>query len=124
MPEAAVADLLTRINRVADPANMTDLEKKHDPVITCPDVVKAGQHFDCTVHVGKHMAHPNEPAHHIEFVDLYLDDIYLCHLDLAARKSDPKVTFSIMLPMSGTLKAYESCNIHGVWISEKPMKVS
>ncbi|HUU69896.1 MAG TPA: class II SORL domain-containing protein [Planctomycetota bacterium] len=123
MPQAVATDLLFQINRVADPENMTDLEKKHDPVIICPDSVKANQPFDCTVHVGKHMAHPNEPAHHIEFIDLYLDDIYLCRADLAGKKADPKVTFSIMLPKSGTLIAYENCNIHGVWASQTQMEV-
>ncbi|HUW34344.1 MAG TPA: class II SORL domain-containing protein [Planctomycetota bacterium] len=123
MPQAVATDLLFQINAVADPENMTDLEKKHDPVIICPDSVKTNQPFDCTVHVGKHMAHPNEPAHHIEFIDLYLDDIYLCRTDFAGKKSDPKVTFSIMLPKSGKLTAYENCNIHGVWASEKQIDV-
>jgi len=118
-----VTDLLQQVNRVADPADMTDLEKKHYPVITCPDSVKAGERFECTVHVGKHMEHPNEPAHHIEFVDLYLNDVFICRADLQAKKSEPKITFSIMLQQSGTLQAFESCNIHGVWVAEKEMTV-
>ena len=123
MPEA-VMDMLKQMNRVADCTRMTELEKAHDPVITCPDSVKANQPFECRVHVGAHAPHPNEPGHYIGFIDLYLDDLYLCRADLAARKSDPKVTFTIMLPTSGTLKAYESCNLHGVWESTKEMKVT
>ena len=119
-----VMDLLQQVNRVADPANMTDLEKKHCPVITCPDSVKAEEPFECAVHVGKHMKHPNEPAHHIEFIDLYLNDVFLCRADLQAKKSEPKLTFNIMLQQSGALKAFESCNAHGVWVSEKKMTVS
>jgi len=118
-----VMDLLSQINAAADPSNMTDLEKKHYPAIMCPDSVKAGQPFECTVHVGKHLAHPNDPAHHIEFIDLYRDDVFLCRADLQARKSEPIVTFTIMLDRSCTLKAYQSCNIHGVWRAEKQMEV-
>jgi len=114
-----VVDLLAQVNRVADPANMTDMEKKHYPVIMCPESVEAGEPFECTVHIGRHMEHPNEPAHHIEFIDLYLDRIFLCRADLQAKKCEPKVTFNIALPRSGALRAYGSCNIHGVWTSEK-----
>lgn len=117
-------DLLTQINTAADPSNMTDLEKKHVPAITCPDSLKANEPFQCTVHVGKYLKHPNEPTHHIEFLDLYMDDLFLCRADLQARKSEPIVTFTIMVPGSGKLKAYESCNIHGVWRSEKEIEVT
>ena len=121
---AEVMNLLEQLNKVADPTSMTELEMKHEPVIICPDSVEVNEPFECTVHVGKHMAHPNEPAHHIEFIDLYLDELFLCRADLQAKKSEPKVTFTIMLQRPGPLKAYESCNIHGVWISEKKMIVS
>ncbi len=121
---AEVADLLQQVNTVADPENMTDLEKKHTPMITCPDSVKEDEPFECTIHVGQFMAHPNEPAHHIEFIDLYLNDIFLCRADLQARKSEPKVTFNIILQHSGALKAFESCNIHGVWVHEKQISVT
>ena len=121
---AEVVDLLQQLNKVADPANMTELEMKHHPVISCPDSVKADEPFECTVHVGKEKAHPNEAAHHIEFIDLYLDELFMCRVDLQARKSNPKVTFEIMLQQPGALKAYDSCNIHGVWVSEKKMSIS
>ena len=121
---AEVVDLLQQLNKVADPENMTDLEMKHHPVISCPDSVKVDEPFECAVHVGKHKAHPNEAAHHIEFIDLYLDDLFLCRADLQARKSNPRVTFEIMLQQPGALRAYDSCNIHGVWASEKKISVS
>ncbi|NQT20748.1 MAG: superoxide reductase [Planctomycetes bacterium] len=121
---AEVVNLLQQMNKVADPANMTELEMKHNPVISCPDSAKADEPFECTVHVGKLKAHPNEAAHHIEFIDLYVDDLFLCRVDLQARKSNPRITFEIMLRQSGVLKAYQSCNMHGVWVSEKKMSIS
>ena len=120
----AVMNLLDQINRVANRSKMSDIEKMHEPVIACPDSVKANLAFDCTVHVGSRLEHPNEPEHHVEFVDLYLDDLFLCRVDLAAKRSNPKVTFSVMLPRSGVLKAYECCNIHGVWASDKEIQVT
>lgn len=64
-------DFFTEVNTPADPDNMTDLEKKHIPVITAPDKVKPGECFEVTVEVGKLVAHPNETTHFIEFLDLY-----------------------------------------------------
>jgi superoxide reductase len=119
-----VVDLLNQVNRVADRVNMTDLEKKHEPVIFCPEAVTAGEPFECTVHVGKHMPHPNEPDHHIEFIDLYHGEIFLCRADLQARKSEPTIMFTIMLQQPGELRAYASCNIHGVWAAEKEITVT
>jgi desulfoferrodoxin (superoxide reductase-like protein) len=80
-------DLFAQVNRPKDPANMADLEKKHLPVLTAPEKVKAGECFDVTVEVGKLLAHPNEPGHHIEFVDLYEDKVFLCRADLSAVRS-------------------------------------
>ena len=119
-----VMNLLEQVNKPTDLENMTDMEKKHYPAIVCPGSVEAGEPFECTVHVGRHMEHPNEPAHHIEFIDLYLGRVFLCRADLQAKKSEPKVTFNIALPHSGALRAYGSCNIHGVWASEKEITAS
>lgn len=116
-------DLFAQVNRPKDPANMADLEKKHLPVLTAPEKVKAGECFDVTVEVGKLLAHPNEPGHHIEFVDLYEDKVFLCRADLSAVRSCPTVTFCICLQKGGLLRAFDSCNLHGVWEETKDIAV-
>ena len=74
--------LFHKLNTIEDAANPTDLEKKHTPVITAPDSVKAGECFEVTVEVGKLLAHPNELAHSIEYIDLWAGHTYLTRLDL------------------------------------------
>ena len=117
-------DLFSQINKVKDLDNPTDLEKKHHPVITAPDKVKAGECFGVTVEVGKLLAHPNENGHFIEFVDLYADYAYLARLDLTARTTCPILKVCVNLSEgSGSLRAFTRCNLHGVWESTKPITV-
>lgn len=117
-------DLFTRINKVKDPDNPTDLEKKHHPVITAPDKVKAEECFEATVEVGRLLAHPNENAHFIEFIDLYAGDVYLARLDLTASTTCPILKVCLNLKeSSGPLRAVTRCNMHGVWESTRPITV-
>ncbi|MCL4473191.1 MAG: class II SORL domain-containing protein [Actinobacteria bacterium] len=103
------------IQKAKDPANMSDAEKKHVPVIDIEGTPKAGEPFEVTVWVGKELAHPSEAGHHIEFIDLYLDNSFIARCDLTWGFTYPKACFTIMLDNPGTLKAYERCNIHGDW---------
>jgi superoxide reductase len=122
--QTAGTDLFAQVNVAKDKANLTDMEKKHLPVITAPDTVKSGECFTVTVEVGKLLPHPNERAHHIEFVELYEDRLYLCRADFSAVRTCPRVTFSVALTKGGLLRAFEVCNLHGVWEAERPIKVS
>ena len=117
-------DLFVGVNRPDDPENLSDLEKKHLPVIDAPETVRKGQSFDVTVEVGKLLAHPSDPEHFIEFIDLYADDSFLARLDLTAVTTCPKATLCLSLPHEAEeLRAYERCNIHGVWVGTKPIRV-
>lgn len=107
--------IATSINQVEDIDNMTDLEKKHVPLIHVQSEPQAGEFFDVTVWVGEQMAHPSAVEHHIEFIDLYLDDRFLTRCDLTWGYTDSKVTFTIKVDGAGTLRAYERCNVHGDW---------
>ncbi len=53
-----------------DHANMTDTEKKHTPVIKCPDTVKAGEPFQVKITVGS-MPHVMDEGHHIQWIDVH-----------------------------------------------------
>jgi superoxide reductase len=109
-------NLFCGVNRPKDADNMTDLEKKHLPVITAPKKVKKGECFEVTIEVGKLMQHPNEPAHYIEFVELYADHTYLARFDFTAQRTCPTVKACISLDhIHSGLRAYERCNLHGVW---------
>jgi len=121
----AEVDLFAGVNRPADPSNLADLEKKHLPVIDAPDEVEAGKCFTVNVEVGKLLAHPNETGHFIQFIDLYAGDTYLARVDFAGVTTCPKATFCVALEKDlGSLRAYERCNLHGVWVEEKAIKVT
>ena len=116
-------NLFLQINKPKDMNNLTDLEKKHLPIIECPDTVKKGEPFKVTIHVGKQLKHPNESTHFIEWIELLAEDLFISRVDLEPVVGIPKVTLTISLNESHMLKARERCNIHGIWEYEKEVKV-
>jgi len=117
-------DLLAGVNRPLDPNNLTDLEKKHLPIITAPECVKAGEWFDVAVEVGRLLAHPNEQGHFIRFIDLYAGDKYLVRLSLAAGATSPVLKARVRLCKAlGPLRALDVCNLHGTWEGAKDIEV-
>lgn len=120
----ALQDLFSQINKPKDPNNMMDPEKKHIPVITAPDSVKPGKCFEVVVEVGKLLAHPNEIGHSIQFIELYAGHVYLARMDFTACTTCPIMKVCISLDKDpGPLRAFERCNLHGVWESSKPITV-
>ncbi len=118
-------DLFCGVNTVKDSNCMTDLEKKHLPIITAPKSVKKGECFEVTVEVGKLMAHLNEPAHYIEFIELYSDHTYLARMDLTARRTCPVMKACVSLDHThGRLRAFERCNVHGTWEGRADIEVT
>ena len=88
-----------------------------------------GYRPDFAVHVGKRLAHPNEPGHHVESIELYKGHVLLARADLAGGLAEPKATFTVMLEsdvddQNGGLRAFEKCNLHGTWESTKAIEVS
>ena len=117
-------NLFCGVNTVKDPQAMTDLEKKHLPVITAPKKVGKGECFEVIVEVGKLLAHPNEPGHYIEFIELYADHTYLGRMDFTAKTTCPIMKFCIALDHThGTLRAFERCNLHGTWAGQVDIEV-
>ncbi len=116
--------------------------EKHVPVIECPDEAPAGVPFDVKISVGKEIAHPNTTEHHIAWISLYFNpegdkfsyDVgrfdFNAHGQSVAgpnqgpAHTDPTVTASVKIGVSGTLHALSYCNIHGLWESSKEIKVA
>jgi superoxide reductase len=111
---------LTEMNR-ADPANMTDMMRKHTPVMDAPDKVKVGEPFAVVVKVGgiDGVSHPNLLGHWINWVDLYAGDRLLGRVEFAPVVSESEATLHIALEESVTLRAVAYCNLHGAWESTK-----
>ena len=118
-------NLFCGVNRPKDRDNMTDLEKKHVPVITAGKKVKKGECFEVAIEVGKLMQHPNEPGHFIEFIELYADHTYLARFDFTAQRACPMVKVCLSLDhIHSKLRAYERCNLHGVWEGDFEIEVT
>jgi superoxide reductase len=117
-------DLLCGVNGARDEANMTDLERKHIPVITCPERIYRGRWFDVGVEVGKLLEHPHEPGHFVEFIELYADHTYLARMDFTARTTAPVMHVRLRLDHThGKLRAFAHCNLHGTWEGQREIDV-
>ncbi|MHA2298680.1 MAG: desulfoferrodoxin family protein [Candidatus Hodarchaeales archaeon] len=119
-------ELFKEINRIKDPDNMTDLEKKHDITVIAPDVVKTGEVFEVELRVGERMTHPNMPGHFIQFIELFSGDSLVSRYEMAAATiSSPIVKIKLQLPewASPVLVARERCNLHGIWEAKKEIRI-
>ena len=113
-------DLFCGINKTksANIGKMTDLEKKHTPVIEALAKIKKGEPFEVSVEVGKYLAHPNENAHFIEWIELFSGETFLARINLEPKLTVPRVKFVVALDHGHAIIARERCNLHGVWESQ------
>lgn len=113
-------------NKPKDPANMTELEKKHTPIIECPDSVKAGEPFQVRINVGE-IPHVMEEGHHIQWIDVYSGQNFNARIDLTPVFTKPEITVTLLKGgkhRTGTLKVIERCNLHGQWEASKEITVN
>lgn len=115
--------------------------EKHVPVIECPDNVKAGEMFALKTTLGKAVAHPNTTEHHIRWISVYFHpegDKFpydVGHFEFNAHGesvdgpntgpvyTNHEVGLSLKISKPGTIYATALCNIHGLWKSEKEIKL-
>jgi superoxide reductase len=116
--------------------------EKHVPVIECPDQVKAGELFAVKVALGKEIAHPNTTEHHIRWISVYFHPeaakfpYEVGHFEFSAHGESVEgpnqgpvythheVTASLKISKSGVIYAAALCNIHGLWQSQKEIKLA
>jgi superoxide reductase len=118
--------LFCGMNTPKDASNMTDLEKKHTPVIDCPDTVKAGEPFQVKIHVGS-IPHVMEEGHSIQWIDVYFKHNFYARIDLTPMFTRPEVTVTLVRHSkhkSSTLRVVERCNLHGQWEATKEISIT
>ena len=116
--------------------------EKHVPVIDCKDAVKADELFIATVAVGKEVAHPNTTEHHIRWITVYFKPeggkfpYEVGRFEFSAHGeggdgpntgpvyTNHEVAVTLKISKPGTLYATSFCNIHGLWQSEKEIKLA
>lgn len=117
-------DILCGVNEPKDKDNLSDLEKKHIAVIYAPERVKKDEPFEVKIEVGKLLAHPNEPGHFIEWIELYSGNTFLGRAHYSGGASYPIALFKVKLSHAhGSLKVWGKCNLHGLWESTKEISV-
>ena len=111
--------------------------EKHVPVIDCPAKVKADEVFAVTITVGKEIPHPNPAGHYIGWISLFFlpeGDKFTYEVgrfefnahgeSVQGPDEGPVYTHhmastAMRINKPGTLIALSSCNIHGLWESQK-----
>ena len=117
--------LFCQVNRVKDPNKKEPLEQKHLAVIEVPSEIKSEQFFNLKIKVGE-IDHPNENGHFIQWIELYVGDVYLGRFDLAPVMTKPEVTIPLSIAHGNrktVLRAVSRCNLHGMWESTKAIEV-
>lgn len=115
--------------------------EKHVPVIDALEKIGKGEIVKIEVSVGKQIPHPNTTEHHIRFIEVYFlaagekFPYQLGRFEFNAHGesiqgpntstifSEPKISASFKTEKSGLIMAIAYCNIHGIWRSEKEIKI-
>ncbi len=109
---------LTELNKPEDWKKLTDMAKKHVPVMEVPEKVKAKEPFPVKVKVGgiDGVEHPNMLGHWINWVELYAGERWISKVEFAPEMCDGYVvTLNVTLNETATLRVREFCNLHGLW---------
>ncbi len=117
--------LFCGINRPQDPESLSEMEKKHVPVLDVPGKVSAGEPFKVTISVGS-IPHVMDKEHHIQWIDLYSGGNFLTKIVLTPVFTRAEVTVSLVKSgghKTATLRAVERCNIHGMWEASREIVV-
>lgn len=115
-PKTAFEEKEDAIKTPLDPNDLTELEKKHIPVITivktCGLIPEGCQ--DVHVKIGE-IQHPMEAKHYIMHIDFYINDEFISRVILTPDKLNPAAALHLKAT-GGKLTAIELCNLHGAWI--------
>lgn len=116
-------------------------KEKHVPVIDAPEAAKKEENFEITVSVGKEIAHPNTTEHHIAWIDVYFHaegakfPYHLGRFEFLSHGAStegpntssvfthPQATFMFKTEKAGTIFAFSSCNVHGLWQNSHELRV-
>ncbi|MFO0682157.1 MAG: desulfoferrodoxin family protein [Sandaracinus sp.] len=99
---------------------LTDEERAHVPVLTLPRHVHLGRPFDLVVQVGLR-PHAMTSEHHIDWIEVCLDERRVAVVDLSTDVSFPIVRLPIALPAPAVLTARAHCNQHGTWRTRRDL---
>ncbi len=109
------------IKTPANVSNLTDLEKKHIPLITvvktCGLIAEGCQ--DVHVKMGA-IQHPMIVDHYIQHIDFYVDKKFISRVALTPEACNPAAALHLKAK-EGVLTVVSYCNLHGAWIQESAL---
>ncbi len=117
--------LFCGVNRPKDDAAKTDFEKKHQPVIECPDVVVAGEPFTLTLRVGE-IPHVTEEGHFIQWAEVKSGENLYARVEFSPVMAKAEATVTLVKGAKhdrATLRVLARCNLHGLWEAAKDITV-
>ncbi|MBF0456901.1 MAG: class II SORL domain-containing protein [Nitrospirae bacterium] len=118
--------LFCGMNKPADPGSLTETEKKHMPVIDCPDTVKSGEPFKVTIKVGE-IPHVMQEAHSIQWIEVFTGENFRVRIDLTPVSTLPQVTITLVNSgphPTSVIRVVERCNLHGQWEAVKQITIN
>ncbi|KWT79627.1 class II SORL domain-containing protein [Candidatus Magnetominusculus xianensis] len=118
--------LFCGMNKPAEPGNLTETEKKHMPVIDCPDTVKAGEPFKVNIKVGE-IPHVMQEAHSVQWIEVFSGENFKVRIDLTPVTTLPDVTVTLVKSgkhRTSTIRVVERCNLHGQWEAVKQITIT
>lgn len=119
VPKTSFIEDPAAIKKPANPAALTDGDKKHIPKITVVKtcgLIPGGGCMDVHVKVGE-IEHVMEEKHFIRFVDYYLDYRFVARVEFSPFGTHPAAGLH-MKTASGKIQIIENCNVHGYWMAE------
>lgn len=118
-PSSAFEEKADAIKKPADPANLTDGDKKHIPQIVVVKecgLIPGGCCTDVHVRVGE-IEHVMEDEHYITCIDYYIDARFISRVWLSPGVCHPACALHLNVK-SGKVQVVEYCNVHGAWMAE------
>ena len=118
-PKSSFEEKADAIKTPKDVNSLTELEKKHIPVINvvkkCGLIPEGCQ--DLHVKIGE-IQHPMQMEHYIVHIDVYLDNEFISRLILTSDKLNSAVSLHLKEVVTGKIAVIDLCNLHGAWIKE------
>jgi superoxide reductase len=118
-PQSAFKENAEAIKQPANPAELSEGDKKHIPQIVVVKecgLIPDGTCTDVHVKVGE-IEHVMQDAHYIRYIDFYIDKAFVSRVWLSPNVCHPAAALHLRAS-SGTVTAVENCNVHGNWMAE------
>ncbi len=115
-PQSAFNENADAIKTPADPANLTEGDKKHIPIVVKTECGLVDGCTDVHATIGE-IEHVMTNEHFIGYVDYYLDYKFISRIWLSPEVCKPATSFHLAIS-SGKITVIEHCNVHGNWMGE------